>query len=117
MFWKSSVLAVRLFFDKRVSTQVKLIPIFYIFYLLSPIDLIPEAIIPFFGVIDDVGLFVIFMNWFINAAPQPLIEEHLTRIGNYDRLMQMLRGVPFQAPPQANKNRRDENVIDGEVIR
>lgn len=46
---------MRFVVDPRVATGGKLLAVFALLYLLSPVDLIPD-LIPVLGWIDDVGL-------------------------------------------------------------
>lgn len=44
------------------------------FYLISPIDLIPDAL-PFFGVIDDLIIVPAAIRWLLNRLPPALRAE------------------------------------------
>jgi uncharacterized membrane protein YkvA (DUF1232 family) len=46
-------------------------------YLLSPIDLIPDAI-PFLGVVDDLVLLPLAMRWMLGRLPAN-VREHAER--------------------------------------
>ncbi len=80
-----SVLTWRLFWDRRVGFWPKLIPLLGIAYLVSPIDLLPEA--PFLAIIgplaylDDVGLILLALNLFVQASPPDIVREHLRELG------------------------------------
>lgn len=68
-------LAWRLFWDRNVNTSTKLIPLLAVIYVLSPIDLLPD-IIPALGVTDDVGVFIVALDFFIRSAPENVVRRH-----------------------------------------
>ncbi len=80
-----SLLTWRLFWDRRVGFLPKLIPLLGIAYLVSPVDLLPEA--PFLAIIgplaylDDVGLILLALNLFVQASPPDIVREHLRELG------------------------------------
>jgi uncharacterized membrane protein YkvA (DUF1232 family) len=50
-------------------------------YLISPIDLIPDAL-PFFGVVDDLVIIPLAIRWLLNRLPPALraeIDQRLAR--------------------------------------
>lgn len=49
-------------------------------YILSPIDLIPEAV-PIFGAMDDVAVMVIAIDVFLEGLPKDLVNEKLADLG------------------------------------
>jgi len=69
------VLSWRLLLDRRVSSTAKLIPVAMIAYILSPIDLLPDVLLPF-GVADDIGVLLLGLQWFIRSAPQGVVDEY-----------------------------------------
>lgn len=72
---KNMGLATRLFFDRRVSIPAKLIPLMMVLYMISPLDLVPEVFLPF-GIVDDLGVFLVGLQLFINSAPREVLEEY-----------------------------------------
>ena len=74
---KQGRLAWRLFRDSRVPSWIKLIPFAGLLYLLSPIDLIPDWVLPGLGEVDDVVLLVLAMKMFIDLSPPGIVREHL----------------------------------------
>jgi len=70
----------RLFNDRRVSSWVKLIPIAGLAYLLSPIDLLPDFLIPGLGELDDLTVILVSLKMFIDMAPPEIVREHLNRL-------------------------------------
>lgn len=73
-------LAWRLFKDARVPGWVKLIPIGGLFYLLSPIDLLPEVVLPGLGELDDLALLLLSMKVFVDLSPPGIVREHLEQL-------------------------------------
>jgi len=70
----------RLFRDRRVSGWVKLIPIAGLAYLLSPIDLLPDLLIPGLGELDDLTIILVSLKMFVDLAPPELVREHLNNL-------------------------------------
>lgn len=73
--WQNLVLSWRLLLDRRVSSTAKLIPVAMIAYILSPIDLLPDVLLPF-GVADDIGVLLLGLQWFIRSAPPGVVDEY-----------------------------------------
>jgi uncharacterized membrane protein YkvA (DUF1232 family) len=67
----------RLLKDGRVPTWVKLVPAAGLIYLLSPIDLIPDLMLPGLGQLDDVAIVLLTLKAFVNLAPPGIVREHL----------------------------------------
>ncbi len=80
--WEQFQLMWRLLFDARVPLMAKFAPIVSLVLLISPIDLIPDFLIGFFGLgaLDDLALLAIGMRLIIALAPKHLVEEHLAAI-------------------------------------
>ncbi len=68
-------LAWELLWDERVPFVAKLVPILTLLYILSPIDLIPDAMLGL-GQLDDLAIFLIGMRLFIDVCPPALVSEH-----------------------------------------
>ena len=66
-------LTTRLVSDQRVSTALKLIPIFCLVYLIVPFDLL-------IGPIDDAVVIYFGMDFFISLCPDDVVKEHLSKI-------------------------------------
>lgn len=87
-------LAGRLLFDRRVSGTAKMIPVAMVLYMLSPIDLVPDFLLPL-GIVDDLGAFIVGLQLFIQSAPREVLNEY--------------RGVQMPGEPGAP----DEKVAPG----
>jgi uncharacterized membrane protein YkvA (DUF1232 family) len=70
----------RLFKDRRVSGWLKLIPIAGLVYLLSPIDLLPDFMLPGLGELDDITVILLSLKMFVDLAPPDLVREHLQKL-------------------------------------
>jgi uncharacterized membrane protein YkvA (DUF1232 family) len=79
---KQARLAWRLLRDSRVPGWVKLVPVAGILYLLSPIDILPEAILPVVGEVDDIVLLLMAVKLFVDLSPPGVVREHLRDILN-----------------------------------
>jgi uncharacterized membrane protein YkvA (DUF1232 family) len=70
-------LAWRLFQDRRVPGWVKLIPIAGVLYLLSPIDLIPDFLLPGLGELDDLTILLLSLKALVDLSPPDVVNDHL----------------------------------------
>lgn len=64
--------------DRRTGAWPKLVALLSVFYLLSPLDLIPDFI-PFFGWLDDLVLVPLLLNLSIKLLPDNVRDESLSR--------------------------------------
>lgn len=98
-------LSWRLMTDGRVNIAHKIIPLLAVGYLLSPIDIIPEVLLlpggplAALGLLDDIGIALLALNFFINMAPSDVVREHLEHLQNR-----------FS---QTTKRKNDENIVEG----
>jgi uncharacterized membrane protein YkvA (DUF1232 family) len=65
-----------LFRDHRVPYWVKAVLPASLLYLISPVDLIPGALFPIVGGLDDVGIILLGMALFMKLAPGNVVEEY-----------------------------------------
>jgi uncharacterized membrane protein YkvA (DUF1232 family) len=98
-------LILRLMADRRVNFLLKLLPIGALIYLVSPIDLIPGAVIPFIGALDDAAVVWLGITLFVNLCPEEVVQEHM------EALQKVINSSWRNAPEQ---NGADE-VIDVEA--
>jgi uncharacterized membrane protein YkvA (DUF1232 family) len=73
---KQARLAWRLWNDGRTPTWLKLIPAAALVYLLSPIDLIPDLMLPGLGELDDIAVVLLALKMFLDLSPPGVIKEH-----------------------------------------
>ena len=69
-------LLTKLMFDKGISAKDKAKLGFAIAYFISPIDLIPEAIVGSIGFIDDLALAAWILNDIINENNEEIVIKH-----------------------------------------
>jgi uncharacterized membrane protein YkvA (DUF1232 family) len=69
--------------DPRVPTRQKLVLGAIAGYLVFPIDIIPDFI-PVLGQLDDLGVLIFGLDFFIRNAPKDVVEEHMGRIVRND---------------------------------
>ncbi len=81
-FVSSLKLILRLMGDKRVSPWVKLIPIGALAYWISPVDIIPNAVLPVIGALDDAAVLWIGSTLFIELCPPTVVQEHRDELNN-----------------------------------
>ncbi len=70
----------RLFKDTRVPAQLKLILVLALVYVVSPIDLISDWLIPLFGYVDDLIILIAALRFFLKKCPPEIVREHVERI-------------------------------------
>lgn len=73
-------LAWRLLRDGRVPGWVKVIPAIGLVYLLSPIDLIPDWVLPGLGQMDDIALVLLALKMFVDLSPPGIVSEHIDNL-------------------------------------
>ena len=87
-------LILRLMGDKRVNIFLKLLPVGALIYVVSPIDLIPGAVIPVIGALDDAAVLWLGATLFINLCPEEVVQEHM------DALQKVVQGSWRDIPEQ-----------------
>jgi uncharacterized membrane protein YkvA (DUF1232 family) len=73
-------LSWRLMKDRQVPWHSKLIVILVGLYVLSPIDLIPEFVIPHLGFGDDLLFFLLAIQHLIRSSPKEIASHHANEI-------------------------------------
>jgi uncharacterized membrane protein YkvA (DUF1232 family) len=73
-------LAWRLLNDGRVPGWVKLIPFAALLYFLSPIDLVPDWVIPGLGEVDDIVVILLALKVFVDLSPDGVVREHFENL-------------------------------------
>ena len=66
--------------DKRVPVWIKLIPAAALVYFISPIDLLPDLMLPGLGELDDLAIILIALRAFVDLAPAGVVREHLAAL-------------------------------------
>ncbi|MBI3801660.1 MAG: DUF1232 domain-containing protein [Deltaproteobacteria bacterium] len=70
----------RLFTDRRVPLRAKAILVAAVLYVLDPIDLLPDFLFPFFGMLDDLAVCIFAARWFISLCPPDVVQEQVREI-------------------------------------
>lgn len=73
-------LSWRLMWDSRTPWYLKIPVLIAVLYGLSPFDLIPEAILPHIGWIEDIALLLFSLRNLIQRSPPQLVTEHAREI-------------------------------------
>ena len=87
-------LILRLMGDRRVNFLLKLIPVAAIVYVVSPIDLIPNAVVPIVGALDDAAVFWMGITLFESLCPEDVVREHR------NALQKVVQGTWRDVPPE-----------------
>jgi uncharacterized membrane protein YkvA (DUF1232 family) len=75
-------LILRLMGDRRVNPFVKLLPIAAVIYVVSPIDLIPDVVLPIIGLMDDAVVIWLGTTLFMALCPDEVVQEHSNALHN-----------------------------------
>jgi uncharacterized membrane protein YkvA (DUF1232 family) len=70
-------LVFKLVMDRQVPLWTKLILVAGLAYLISPIDLLPDRMVPVFGRLDDLLAIVLSIALFLVIAPREVVAEHI----------------------------------------
>lgn len=73
-------LILRLMGDRRVNFLLKLLPVGALIYLVSPIDLIPGAVLPVIGALDDAVVLWLGATLFVALCPDDIVQEHMNAL-------------------------------------
>lgn len=91
----------RLIRDRRVPIYLKGILGFAVAYVFVPVDLIPDWVTLMFGVVDDLAIVMMGVNWFLRLAPQEVVDDHLkTMAPDFQESFQKWREEDFPQSPQ-----------------
>jgi len=69
---------MRLMKDSRVPLMGKIVFCLGIAYVIWPLDLIPDFMVPFIGSFDDVALLLVCLRYLLYRTPATVLNEHLT---------------------------------------
>ncbi len=73
-------LILRLMGDRRVNFFLKLLPVAAAIYVVSPVDLLPGAVFPVVGALDDAVVFWLGTTLFVALCPDDIVQEHTNAI-------------------------------------
>ena len=71
LFRKEVVQLWKAFFAPETPLFLKAATLFVAFYLVSPIDILPDFI-PFLGWVDDIILVPLMVSWIVSRLPIPV---------------------------------------------
>ena len=63
--------------DPTTAKRTKLLAVLAVLYLVSPLDAVPELLVPLFGWLDDVGVTALALTWLASKAAR--YENELPR--------------------------------------
>jgi uncharacterized membrane protein YkvA (DUF1232 family) len=86
-------LMCRLALDARVPAASKALLATAIAYFISPVDLIPEALVGPTGYLDDIALAAVALNHLISAGSGAIAKEHWAGTGDVLELVQRIVAV------------------------
>ena len=75
-------LILRLIGDQRIYPFLKLLPIAAAIYIISPLDLIPGAVLPVIGALDDAAVLWLGTTLFVELCPDEVVREHTNALQN-----------------------------------
>lgn len=75
-------LLCKLSLDKEVPAKAKALLVSAIAYYISPIDLLPEALVGVLGFVDDLALAAYVLNTVINDTSYEIVEKYWLGEGN-----------------------------------
>ncbi len=63
--------------DPNTAKRTKIVAVLAVLYLVSPLDAVPELLVPLFGWLDDVGVTALALTWLASRAAR--YENELPR--------------------------------------
>jgi uncharacterized membrane protein YkvA (DUF1232 family) len=78
LFRKEVVQLWKAFFAPETPLYLKAATLFVAFYLVNPIDFIPD-VIPFLGWVDDLILVPMMVSWIVSRLPVRVRADHRER--------------------------------------
>ncbi|MFQ5753645.1 MAG: YkvA family protein [bacterium] len=70
----------RLIKDPRVPILLRLVLFLAFVYIISPIDLFPDFLIPILGHLDDLFILLLALKFFLKKCPRDVLLEHVRQI-------------------------------------
>lgn len=71
----------RLFRDRRIPKSLKSMVLLTLLYIISPIDVMPDFLLPGIGYLDDLTLLCLTSYYFIRWSPEEVVAEHVQAMG------------------------------------
>ncbi len=111
--WEQARLVLFLMKDGNVPLYLKLLPFFAIVYVLSPIDLLPAAVAPVLGGMDDLTVLLVGAKIFIEMSPPDVVARYVRQMRGLG--VMTVEGTSDKATAVAGEpHLLDQVVIDGE---
>jgi uncharacterized membrane protein YkvA (DUF1232 family) len=116
-FWRnlfnSFRIAWRLIQDGRVPMSAKLVPLVTVLYILSPIDFIPDFLVPGLAQLDDLAVLLLGTQLFIAVSPKDIVARIRAEIeGRPPEGGWTVTGSQPPDPDQPRSSASDD-IIDG----
>ncbi len=73
-------LSFRLMYDPRVPWHLKAVYAGILVYVVSPFDLIPEAILPPLGFVEDIVIYLVGLHNLVKFSPTEVVKEHAEKL-------------------------------------
>ena len=80
-----------------------MIPLAGLIYFVSPIDLIPDLMLPGLGQLDDIALIMLAVKMFVDLSPSGIVQEHI----------EDLFGSKGQVPASPSEGPTSDATIEG----
>lgn len=85
--------------DERIPERDKRVILALVALVLSPIDIIPDWI-PIFGVLDDVAILAIVLDYLFNHLDQEILLSHYPwDMKSYTRMRRIAQAIALLTPP------------------
>jgi uncharacterized membrane protein YkvA (DUF1232 family) len=78
LFRKEVVQLWKAFFAPETPFFLKAATLFVAFYLVNPLDILPD-VIPFLGWVDDIILVPLMVSWIVSRLPVKVRADHRER--------------------------------------
>jgi uncharacterized membrane protein YkvA (DUF1232 family) len=65
--------------DRRVPAVAKAVFFLCVAYVVWPVDLIPDLLVPVIGSLDDVAVLLAGLRYLLYRTPPHVLQEHLSR--------------------------------------
>ncbi|MEJ5226060.1 MAG: YkvA family protein [Anaerolineales bacterium] len=96
----------RLIADCRVNLFLKIIPITALAYLFSPVDLVPNAVLPVVGMLDDAAILWLASYAFLEMVPTDVLKDHLRNLVSNNEIIDQVAHAETE---------KEDDIIDGDV--
>ena len=98
--------------------MTKALPLISAIYVISPVDFIPGAVLPFVGTMDDLAVAFFGLKLFIEFSPASIVQEHLRQLqegqSNWDVVNNAAEGDPEHSQNDGEVVEGEYSVVEGE---